>query len=49
MTLPVVVGIDVAKATLDQHLAHEALAMAVVAREPPRGLLFHSDRRGAFL
>lgn len=35
--------------TLDQHLAHEALAMALGARQPPRGLLFHSDRGGAFL
>lgn len=34
---------------LDQHLAHEALAMALVTRQPARGLLFHSDRGGPFL
>ena len=35
--------------TVDQHLAYEALAMALRTRRPPRGLLFHSDRGGAFL
>ena len=35
--------------TLDQHLAHEALAMALLTRQPAPGLLFHSGRGGAFL
>lgn len=33
---------------LDQRLAHEALAMALLARRPAPGLLFHSDRGGPF-
>jgi transposase InsO family protein len=35
--------------TLDQQLAHEALAMALLVRRPAPGLLFHSDRGGPFL
>jgi putative transposase len=35
--------------TLDQHLAYEALAMALLTRRPPPGVPFHSDRGGAFL
>jgi putative transposase len=35
--------------TLDQHLAAEALAMALADRRPAPGLLVHSDRGGPYL
>ena len=35
--------------TLDQHLAAEALAMALAERRPAPGLLVHSDRGGPYL
>ena len=37
------------QATLTQELVREALTMALAARRPPPGLLFHSDRGGQYL